>query len=190
MRKQPEIEDALKTVIRDELALNPLASVQRVRMTLYMSGMHSATNGTLDWHYISKLMKKVRTENLVKLAPENRTEKLVALKERHRILTEKLLDIVEGKPIVNLAGVVMPTQRDRISAANTILKWDMAMLFAEAQINMIDKTQTIEKKHTRAVIMTDTISETRVLSQPSSKRVMPGSQASVRKEQRELTAAQ
>lgn len=169
MRKQPEIEDALKTVIRDELALNPLASVQKVRMALYTSGLHSASNGALDWHYISKLMKKVRTENVVKLAPENRIEKLVALKERHRILTEKLLDIVNGKPGIMFGQVAYPSQRDRISAANIILKWDMAMLFAEAQINTIDQTQTIEKKRTRAVIMTDTISETRVLVRPSIK---------------------
>jgi hypothetical protein len=161
MRKQPEMEDALKTVIRDELALNPLASVQKVRMKLYLSGMHSVNNGTLDWHYVAKLMKKVRTENLVKLAPENRTEKLVALKERYRVLTEKLLDIVEGKPIVNLGGVVMPTQRDRIAAANSILKWDTAMLFVEAQLNMIDQPQTIEKKQTRAIIMMETTSETK-----------------------------
>ena len=69
-----------------------------------------------------------------------------------------------------LGQVAYPSQRDRISAANTILKWDMAMLFAEAQINMIDQTQTIKKKRTRAVIMTDTISETRVLARPSMKK--------------------
>jgi hypothetical protein len=190
MRKQPEIEDALKTVIRDELALNPLASVQKVRMKLYMSGMHSVNNGALDWHYVAKLMKKVRTENLVKLAPENRTEKLVALKERYRIITEKLLDIVEGKPIVNLAGVVMPTQRDRIAAANSILKWDTAMLFVEAQLNMIDQPQTIEKKRTRAIVMTDTISETRVVGRPNIKKMKLRNQApATTSKERELTAA-
>lgn len=164
MRKQPIVEDAMKTVIRDELALNPLASVQKVRMALYLQGFHSVNNGTLDWHYVGKLMQKIRKENIAKLSTENRKERLVALKERHRILTEKMLDIVEGKPSVTMAGVVQTRQRDRVAAANMILKWDMALLFAEAQLNMIENTQTIEKKRTRAVMLVDEISETRRLS--------------------------
>jgi len=71
---------------------------------------------------------------------------------------------VEGKPHVQLAGVVIPTQRDRIAAANSILKWDTAMLFVEAQLNMIESPQTIEKKRTRAVMLVDEISETRHLN--------------------------
>ncbi len=166
MKKQPIIEDAMKTVIRDELALRPLASVHKVQIELFVRGFRSVSGKMLDWHYIAKFVRKVRIENLEKIPRSNRIERLAALKERHRILTEKLVPIVEGDLIYTPLGASYPTQRDRISAANTIMKWDLALFFAEEQINLLDKTQTIEKKRTRAVIMTDTISETRMISQP------------------------
>lgn len=165
MRKQPEVEDGIKKEIRDQLALTPLVSVQKVRIKLYLNGYRSVSNGTLDWQYVAKLIKKIRTENLIKLTPENRTERLVMFKERHRILTEELTDIVRGKPLMTLSGVIVPTQRDRIAAVNTILKWDKALLFTEAQINLLDKTRTIKRKRTRSVIVTDTISETNEIGQ-------------------------
>jgi hypothetical protein len=185
MRKKPEIEDMLKSFIRDELAKNPLASVQAIRTQLYRYGYYSIYKGQLDWHYISKLIRKVRVENIAQLSTEDRRARWAAVRERHRILTQKLMEIADSEKTSVTKGDQLPTIREKIEAISTIMKWDTAMLWAEAQINLLDKTDTIEKKRTRAVIMTDTISETRALTQPSIKRV-----ALTRKiKQREVTAA-
>jgi vacuolar-type H+-ATPase subunit I/STV1 len=186
MRKKPEIEDMLKDVIRDELAKNPLASVQEIRTQLYRYGYHSVYQGQLDWHYISKLIHKVRIENIARLSTEDRHARWAAVRERHRFLTKKLMAIAASETTSTSKGDGRPTIHDQIEAANTIMKWDAAMLCAEAQIKIMDKTQTIEKKHTRAVIMTDTISETRMLAQPNIKKVALNHGTY----QREMTAVQ
>lgn len=170
MRKQPIVEDVMKTLIRDELAMNPLASVQKIREKLYWRGFASTNKTFLDWHFIAKLMKKIRIENLAKLSLESRIDRLAALKERHRILTEKLLDIVDARSPNGLVGFTQQTQRDRIAAANTIMKWDLALFFAEEQVGLIDEMQVVEQKRTREVITAETISETRTISKGRSGR--------------------
>lgn len=132
MRKPKEIEELIKRAIRDEIALHPLKSVAQVRSVLFKYG-YQALDGPLDWHYVSRLMKAIRKENLETLTNQSRAERLANLKERHRIVTQKLAEILDGKPISTTFEVSYPTHADRVAAANTILKWDMAIFFAEEQ---------------------------------------------------------
>lgn len=165
MKKKTEMEVILKDAIRDHLALNPFISVRKMSVQLHLHGYHSASDGIMDWHYISRLMKEVRIENVAKLSPENRIERLVALKERHRVLTSLLLPIAKGERSIYYDKIVEPTFRDQIAAANTILKWDKELLFAESQLNLLNRTQSIEKKRTRAMVLIDQVSEKRSFSQ-------------------------
>ncbi len=134
-----------------------------MRQELALSGYNTAHGLTLDWHYVAKLARKVRTDNLVSLSRENRMTRLAALKERHRALTEKLTDIVEGKPAMTFNGAIYPTHRERIAAANTILKWDMALIFAEEQINELNHKEQPKKEltETKTVILMNSVSETK-----------------------------
>jgi hypothetical protein len=131
MRKQPEVEDSIKGAIRDELAFRPLLSTRDLQSVVFLRGFHSANGGFLDWHYVAKLARKVRLENIAKLSQESRYARLAKVKERHRRLTDKLAEIAVGV----FSGA---SPRERIAAANTIMKWDMALLFAEEQISSID----------------------------------------------------
>lgn len=139
MTKQPEVENGIKSAIRDELALHPLMSIQKIRVQLYIAGYQGVNGGTLDWHYISRLVSKIRKENITSMRMQTREERLVALKERHRLLTDKLIDIVEGKPMISMGEVRIPTQTERVSAANTIMRWDTALFFMEETTRSEDK---------------------------------------------------
>lgn len=136
MRKPKEIEELIKRAIRDEIALYPLKSVAQVRNSLYRHGYQSL-RGELDWHYVSKLMKKVRVENLEELSSQSRTERLVNLKERHRFVTQKLASMLNADSASDNA----PSYAEKIAAASTILKWDMAVFFAEESIQQITEVQ-------------------------------------------------
>jgi hypothetical protein len=159
MRKKAEVEDALKSAIRDMLALRPLLSVQGVRVRLKARGYSSIYDGILDWHYISRLMRKVRAENLIKLGSEDRTARLVAFKERQRLLTENLMTIVEGDP----QGTRFPTHLERIAAANMILKWDMAVLFAEEQIKRIESSPSAKRNRPKTLLVMNATSRSKPL---------------------------
>jgi hypothetical protein len=165
MRKQPEVEDGIRSIIRDELALNPLISVQKMRVILYKHRYQSANGSPLDWHYVGKLMRKVRAENIARLSTEDWTERIAAVRERHRIIAEKLGDIVDGKPFIGFGQKIYPTARDRVAAANVILKWDYASLFFESQL--LPKKTT--KKQTRAMIVVDELTETTIPSLPEAR---------------------
>lgn len=166
MRKPREVEEMLKRAIRDELALHPLMSVARIRSELCHHG-YQTIHGPLDWHYINKLVKKVRLENLATLFPKDRTERFAMLKERHRAIIEHLIPIIEGKWTgdINKNKMVFPTATERIAAANTVLKWDYALFFAEEQVQMLEKAEGPSITETVAVMRT--IEERRPLELPS-----------------------
>ncbi|MEN9412916.1 MAG: hypothetical protein RLZZ342_3 [Candidatus Parcubacteria bacterium] len=137
MRKTKQIEEMIKRAIRDELALNPLKSVSQIQVALFKQG-YQQVYGKLDWHYVSKLVKSVRLENLASLYTKDRSERLAQIKERHRVITEKLVGILEGEAGTSYDKPNFPTHAERIAAANTILKWDTALFFMEEQVNAID----------------------------------------------------
>lgn len=141
MRKPKEIEELIKRAIRDEIALYPLKSVAQVRNALYLKGYQSL-RGELDWHYVSRLLKKVRIENFVELSSQSRIERLVNLKERHRVITQKLASILDEKDC---------SPMDRIAAANSILKWDTAIFFAEEQTQA--PVQPVNQSSTRVLVL-------------------------------------
>jgi hypothetical protein len=82
MKKPKHIEDLIKRAIRDEIALHPLKSVAQIRSTLFRYG-YQALDGPLDWHYIARLMRVIRKENLESLTNQSRDERLANLKEQH-----------------------------------------------------------------------------------------------------------
>lgn len=140
MRKTKQIEELIKRRIRDELALKPLASVSQIRVALFKQG-YQQIYGKLDWHYVNKLVKAVRAENLAALYSEDRNERLLHIKERHRVIVQKLVEILEGEPSNSYDKPNFPSHADRIAAASTILKWDTAMFFMEEQIKAIEDTK-------------------------------------------------
>ena len=130
----------IKRAIRDELAFNPLKSVSQIRLALFKRG-YQQVYGKLDWHYVSKLVKIVRLENLASLYTKDRRERLAQIKERHRVITEKLVGILEGEASTSYDKPNFPSHADRITAANTILKWDTALFFMEEQIQALEEAQ-------------------------------------------------
>jgi hypothetical protein len=132
MKKTKEVEELIKGAIRDELALHPLKSVAQVRVNLYQNGYQSV-HGLLDWHYVSRLMKLVRAENIASISTSDRTERIAQFKERHRMITQKLASILEGEAITTFDKPQYPTHTERITAAQTMLKWDVALFLAEEQ---------------------------------------------------------
>ena len=132
MKKTKEVEELIKGAIRDELALHPLKSVAQVRTNLYQKGYQSV-HGLLDWHYVSRLMKRVRTENIASISVYDRMERVAQFKERHRMVTQKLASILEGEAISTFDKPQYPTHTERITAAQTMLKWDVALFLVEEQ---------------------------------------------------------
>ena len=156
MKKQPEVEESIKRLIREELAREPSLSVERMRTTLYSYGWKTV-HGPLDWAYVNKMIRSVRIENLARVENETRMERLAWYKERQRIMTKSLMEIVEGKPTYDVYAdkTMYPTYEDRCGAAATITKMDTALLFAEEQVNAISTKLATEPAREVTVTLLD-----------------------------------
>lgn len=152
MRKSKTVVDLLKRAVRDELALNPLKSVSQIQVALFKQG-YQHVHGKLDWHYVNKLVKQVRLENLASLYSKDRSERLAQIKERHRVITQKLVGILEGEASTSYDKPNFPSHTERIAAANTILKWDMALFFAEEQVYAIEAAEQKEPLKVHPVVL-------------------------------------
>lgn len=107
MRNAKEIEELIKRAIRDELAFNPLKSVAQIRLSFFKQG-YQQVYGKLDWHHVSKLVKQVHIKNIASLYFKDRGEQFSIIKERHRVITQKLVGIIEGEASNSLQQVELP----------------------------------------------------------------------------------
>lgn len=162
MKKTKEVEELIKSAIRDELALHPMKSVAEVRVSLHQKGYQSV-HGLLDWHYVSRLMKRVRVENVAAISVCSRIERLSQFKERHRAVTQRLASIIEGESISTIDKPLHPSHTERIAAAQTILKWDLALYCAEEQNQMLSEDNKQEDWTKKQLPLSALLGETRVI---------------------------
>ena len=118
----------------------PMSSVSNMQEFLYELGYRSVNETYVDWHYLSKLMYKVRTDVLRKMSVETRVERLSIIKESHKSITAMLGQIVSCDR--SLGSIMKITTRDRISAAALILKSNIAMFYVEENLGLLKNSKT------------------------------------------------
>jgi hypothetical protein len=97
VRKTAETEHQLKLAIRDILAYDPLTSVQKLQRDLKTRGFKTANDNPLDWHYVSKLVRKLSREGSVAVDQQKIQDRFAITKERYRVLVERLWRIIDYK---------------------------------------------------------------------------------------------
>ena len=87
----------------------------------------------------ARFIKNFMEKKKLKKRSEDRSELVTLIKERHRVITEKLVGILEGEASASYDKPNFPTHTEHIAAANTILKLDIARFFTEEQIKAIEE---------------------------------------------------
>ena len=131
MKKRNEIEQNIKLVIRDQIAINPIVSVRRVQLVLHEGGFQTYQGKPLDWHYVAKLVRKIHNENIATLKFQDKSARLIILRERYRVITDKLLKIVFHDSFPSGPEQPAPSYQEQIAAANMLMRWDLALFYAE-----------------------------------------------------------
>lgn len=140
MRKTAESEHQLRLAIRDILARDPLTSVQKLQRDLKLRGFQTAAGNTLDWHYVSKIVRKLAREAAFSADEQKIGERLAITKERYRLMVERLWRIIDYKwEYLEQFGLYPPKTDEIIKAINTLMKLDLAILKAEMDAGIFER---------------------------------------------------
>jgi hypothetical protein len=106
----------------------------------------------LHWHYLSKLVRKLTREKAIAVDLQKVNERIAETKERYRVMIQMLWRIIDYRSeYQNEFHLFFPSNRDRIMAANTLVKLDLAILKAEMDAGIFDrKLGTVELNVYRA----------------------------------------
>lgn len=140
MRKSAEQEHQIRLAIRDVVARNPLISVLQLQSVLKERGFKTAEGNALHWHYLAKLVRKLNREKALAVDLQKVNERIAETKERYRIMVEMLWRIIDYKmEYIELYNLFPPKNDERIKAANTLVKLDLAILKAEMDAGIFDR---------------------------------------------------
>jgi hypothetical protein len=140
MKKTAEQEVQLKLAIRDLVVRNPLISVHQLRRDLADKGFKTNDGNPLDWYYVAKVLRKLNREKAMAVDEQKIGERLAITKERYRVIIEKLWRVIDYRSEY-LSEYLMspPSHAEVISAANTIVKLDLAILKAEMDAGIFER---------------------------------------------------
>lgn len=140
MRKRSEVEEHIKQVIRDTIAVNPIVSVRKVQSALFDAGLRTYQAKPLDWYYVAKLVRKIHNENIATLKFEDKSARLIILREKYRVVSEKLLKVIMYDFKNPAADVPRPTYQEQIAAINMLMRWELAIFYAEVEAGVFNRS--------------------------------------------------
>ena len=151
MKKGNVVEENIKIIIRDQIAINPIVSVRKVQMALHENGFQTYQGKPLDWHYIAKLIKKIHNENIATLKFHDKSARLIILRERYRVITDKLLKILFYDSYETDPETPVPSYNEQIMAANMLMRWEFALFAAEKDAGVFDLQVVNEDQRNRPI---------------------------------------
>jgi len=139
MKKRLEVEQHIKQIIRDQIAINPIISIRKIQTALFDGGFKTYQDKLLDWYYVAKLVRKIQNENIATLKFQDKAARLVILREKYRVISEKLFKVLFYDTFPSDLGTPVPTYQEQIAAANMIMRWELAVFYAEVDAGVFNK---------------------------------------------------
>jgi hypothetical protein len=139
MKKSPIQEEKIKRAIRDILVVDPLISIAKLQDALYEKGYRSANATVLDWRYVQKLKHKVHRNTVEQVDRAIVSERLAEMKEKNRLMLERLMRIVYYSDEMKKEGFTPPTIREQINAINSIVRLDVMVFNSELDAGLFER---------------------------------------------------
>jgi hypothetical protein len=150
MKKLAVYEDKIKRAIRDIVVIDPLISIAKLQDALFDKGYKTSSGTVLDWRYIHKLHHKVHRNTVEQTDREQVVERIAQMKERYRLMFERLLRIVYYSDDLKKEGFSPPSIREQINAINSIVRLDALIFNSELDAGIFERhlgTLEIEQRN-------------------------------------------
>jgi hypothetical protein len=145
MKILPPAQEKMMRAIRDAIALDPLISIRSLQEVLERRSIKIASR-----EYLTKLVWKLNRELSVNVDRQKLSERIAQMKERQRIVVDRLIRIAFYTDDLKKEGLPPPSYRDQISALNAIMKLDLAIINAEMDAGIFERhfgTLEIERRN-------------------------------------------
>lgn len=139
MKKSPIQEEKIKRAIRDIVVIDPLISIAKIQDALLEKGYRSSSGNTLDWRYVQKLKNKVHRTTVENTDRARVSERVSEMKERYRLMLERLFRIVYYNDDMKKEGFMPPSAKDQISAINSIMRLDVLVFNSELDAGLFER---------------------------------------------------
>lgn len=149
MKITNETEERIKRAVRDIIAIDPLVSVSRLQRSLAERNFVGPKGNPLDWHYVAKVVRKVTREGAMQVDTQKLSERILPIKERYRLIAEEYIRIGFWRPPALGQpdhGIPQPSNRDKMKALELLLKLDLAILRAEIEVGLFERSMTPEEE--------------------------------------------
>ena len=143
MKKRNEVEQHIKEIIRDKLAINPIVSICKVQTALFDEGFRTSQDTALDRHYVTKLVTKIQRENIATLKYQDKAARLSILVEKYRVISDQLLKVIFYDRYKVDEKIPVPSFHEQIMAANLLMRWDLALFYAENDAGVYERKTEI-----------------------------------------------
>ncbi len=124
-------EDQIRQEIRRAVIKEPMLTIARLQEILMDKGYFGINGGPLSWHYLAKLVRKVRAAAEHGADRETDLQRIAQMRERYNLIAERLFKIAFWDFNSLRELIPMPTVTESIAAAKAIMELDMKMYDAE-----------------------------------------------------------
>ena len=129
-----EKENFLKNMVRDIIAVDPLASIRRAQELVENNTGHSISD-----KYLAKIMYKVRREAVVQSDRKKINERLSEVRVRYRMLIKNLNRTIYWKQeYLNEYGLRRPDYKQTHAAIKLVAQLELALFRAELDAGMYE----------------------------------------------------
>lgn len=132
-------ENEIIRAVREEIVVNPMISISRLRQNLKDRGIMTFNGNPIDPMYLGRLVRKI-SRKIVRESDQVRIgERLNNTRERFRVMIDRLMKIAFWKAEYIRDGIWPPDNKDIVKALDTIQKMDLALLQAEMDAGVFER---------------------------------------------------
>ncbi len=147
-----DVQNEIMREIRNCIAIDPLASINTIRKYLKSKGYKTVNGTELDHQYITKLVHKLRVSVSRQLNNRDLNNRINELKERYRMVYEKLASIAFFSEEHKKKGYTEPTHAEVLKALEIVVKLDLAILAAELSCGIYEHPEDDSSKGSHHVL--------------------------------------
>jgi|GEM_PF-1501164 len=132
-------ENEIVRAVREEIVINPMISISRLRFNLKDRGIMTFNGNPIDPMYLGRLVRKISRKIAKESDQVQITERLNETRERFRVMTDRLMKIAYWRPEYIRDGIWPPETKDIVKALDTIQKMDLSLLQAEMDAGIYER---------------------------------------------------
>jgi len=132
-------ENEIIKAVREEIVMDPMISVSRLRKNLKERGITTYNGNSIDPVYLARIVRKIARRAMQEADNTKIEHRLSKTRERFSVMIDRLMKIAFWRPEYIKDGIWPPQTKDIVRALDTVQKMDLALLQAEMDAGIFER---------------------------------------------------